>query len=368
MSANVEIKTGRGGWMYAIIRRQRGLERAIVRRLGTKSEEEARALVKASNLEQLALADRADAICRDVWIRMLAGRKIRVRDAIEAFEAHRNTIGHDPATIRREQDIVERWLRGNLLANEPITAVESRHVAEFINAPGPAMYSTRTLQLQAINNLLKYCVARHWLVSNPCLDVVVRTDTLTQAQLISVHHPPFEDDEIALLLTRIPPTDFWHGAILFGRDHGLRLNMVQTLEDSNIVGHQLRVYARKNKRVVNERLSDDVIAWLEIWRTVRPASDMTFLFPAQACLSANQASLNFGRLLKKHGIEGKSFAGLRSAASRRVWNGALKDLGGPQASMLARLVAQHGYARVQRLLAHAEGSTVTATSYLPRAQ
>ena len=69
----MEVKIrSRNGWLFAVVPKQRGLGRAVVRRLGTKSMEEARELVRHAGLEQMALAAKADAIGHDVWTRLLA--------------------------------------------------------------------------------------------------------------------------------------------------------------------------------------------------------------------------------------------------------------------------------------------------------
>lgn len=366
---NVEI-VDRNGWKYAKIRQRRGSGRPVARALGTKSLEEARELVKTARLEDIALASRADALTRDVWTRLLAGRNLRVRDTIESYNAHRHVVGDATKTIRDEGLILDRFIRHAGLPNEPIAAVEAFQVSTFVNQPGPQKLSTRELWLSVINRWLSYLADQRWIVRNPALDVAVRIDALTQEQLIEKPHAPFSEAEVRALLAKVPRTDFWHGAILFAYHYGLRIGTVATIEEGNVVANRLRIYTRKGRRVVDEPIVDEVWTWLQEWREVRPASDLPHLFPQQAALyesGSSQLSDQFGRLLKRHGIEGRSFHGLRKTATAKRWNAELDELGPTDKRALMSLVAAKGFRAVQAMLAHAPGSEVTEKSYLPRA-
>lgn len=358
----------RNGWMYAVIRRRRGLGRAIVKRLGTQSIEEARAIVASSSLRDLALADRADALGREVWIRMIAGRRVRARDAVEAYGAHRACVARAESSIAIQNGVIDRFLRHTGLANESINRVDAAAVSGFVNREGGYKLATRTQNLAILRSWLEYCVAQRWLVSNPCLDVAVRVSTLSQEELLSEPHVPFTDEEVRRILAAIAPSNFWHGAVLLGNTYGLRISDVITLEWSNLDGNRIRVYTRKGRRIVNQPLTSEVTAWFEHWRTVRPASDLPYCFPAQAASSANRASEAFSRICVRLGIEGKTFHSLRKAAAERHWNDALSELGPKQSQAIAKFVTDHGFAELQRLLGHAPGSDVTSKHYMARAQ
>jgi integrase len=361
----VEIRS-RNGWLYAVVKRPRGGGRAVVRRLGTRSMEEAERIVREAGLERIALAAKADAIGRDVWTRIVAGRKMRVRDCVVAFEAHRYQVGIDAKTIAAQAGLIDFFLRETGLANHPIAALETEHVSSFVNPADDTKLTTRQWRLGALKVFLDYCFDQRWIVRNPAIDVVVRIDGLTQEQLLSVPIASFTDDEVKRILAATPRTNFWHGAVLLGFQYGLRISQVATLEEGNIVANRLRVFTTKGRRVVDEPMSPDVAQWFLEWRDHRPASDMPYCFPAQASLPACRLSEQFTRLIAKIGITGKSFHSLRKAAAAREWNDALKDLGDEKARLLAKLVMENGYRKVQALLAHAQDSDVTDRSYLPR--
>lgn len=362
---NVEIRC-RSGWLYAVVRRQRGGGKPVVRRLGTRNMEEARALVKEANLEQIALAEKADAITRDVWTRLVAGRRMRVRDALESYEAHRYIVGHRAATIIHQGTILDKFLRVTGLANSPIAAIEPEHVSSYVNPTDDTKLSTRQSYLAVLSQFLAYCFNQRWIVRNPAIDVAIRLDGLSQEQLIAKPHERFSEEEVKALLSAVPRSDFWHGAILLGYEYGLRLSSVAMLEEGNIVANRVRIFTTKGQRMVDEPMSPDVAQWFLEWKPVRPHSDMTYVFPAQAAAGVRRLSEQFTRLLAKNGITGKSFHGLRKTATARRWMDALSELGDEKARLLAKLVAERGYAAVQQMLAHAPGSDVTDRHYLPK--
>lgn len=367
----VEI-VDKNGWKYAKIKRPRGHGRAFFQSLGTKSEKDAREKVRASNLEQIQLAAQADALTREVWTRLLAGRNVRVRDAVEAFKEHRVAIGRPPKSIAKEQNVLDQFVRfsGDNFANETIAIVEAKQISAFVNQPGAVKLPTRVWWLSLLNTWLHYCREQGWLVKNPAIDVAVRVDGLTQEQLMSTPHLTYTQEEVTKLLTSVPRWDYWHGAILFAYNFGLRLGAVATLEDGNVVANRLRVFTTKGRKIVDEYMPDDLLAWLEEWRKIRPASDMVYLFPVQAAAYMDDPAIlsrQFKKILVKNGLPDRVFHGLKKAATEKRWNAELEELGPQQTRALTKLIAEKGFRAVQRMLAHEPGSDVTERSYMPRA-
>lgn len=366
-----EIKiTARHGWHYARIPQHRGP--ALRWALGTRSIEEARQLVRSARFREIALASRADALTREVWTRLLAGRHLTVSDARQAYCAHLHTIGRSPHTIRRVDDVLDLFFRHSTpLGPQPLAALEAAPIAAFVNQPGPQSLGRRTLWLSTLCAWLTWLtVDQRWLVRNPAADVAIRLENLTQEQLVPRPIAPCTEAEVRTLLSAVPRSDFWHGAILLAYHYGLRLGAVALLEDSNIVANRLRLYTRKGRRMVDEPLEGDVWTWLQEWRAHRPPSDLPHLFPAQAAIHESGSPLlskQFARLLARHQIAGRSFHSLRKTAASRRWSAELDKLGDSDRRALMSLVAQRGFRAVQAMLAHEPGSPVTERHYLPTA-
>lgn len=368
MAKLVELKQ-RGEWYYAKIPKTPGGGRALMKPLRTKSREEAVEIMRSANLEQIACAARADALTRDVWTRLLAGRKVSCLDARNAYRERRLLLGGPEDCLDRQLGVIDQLLALTLIGNETISTLETRHVAQFVNGPGPQMLSTRTYWLATLSSWLNYCAEQRWILTNPCAEVVIRVDGLTQEQLISRPHAPFTEEEVRTLLSKVPRAEFWHGAILFGYHFGLRIGTVATIEEGNIVMNRLRIFASKGRKVVDEPLPDDIVAWLAEWKQHRPASETFYLFPFQAAvITAGESLLSgqFKRLLTKHGIEGKSFHGLRKTATANRWSAELECLGDKDRRALMSLVAKNGFRAVQKMLSHADGSPITEAAYMPR--
>lgn len=358
----------RAGWYYARVPRPRGAGRALKHSLGTRSLEEAKQMVRDSNLEQIALASRADALTCEVWTRLLAGRRVTVAVSIAAYREHKHATGHSAISSDQQTRLLDQFVRKWGFGTESIAAVTAKHVSEFVNQPGPQALKTRSWWLDILSGWLNFCANQRWIIRNPAVDVVVRLADLTQAQLVSRPHKAFTEGEVTTLISEVSRPTFWHGAILLGYHFGLRIGAVAILEESNIVAHELRVYTLKGRRIVHERLPDELIAWFELWKPLRPVSETPYLFPEQAAIylaGSPLLSVQFKRLLMKHGMKDRVFHGLRKTATARVWNGALADLGDRNSQLLAKLVAENGYRKVQQMLAHAPGSDVTSDHYLP---
>lgn len=367
---SVEI-VDRNGWKYAKVTRPRGEGRALLKSLATKSDANAREQVKAAKLEEVSRADHADALLAEVWTRLIAGRNVRVRDAAAAFKEHRTVIGRALRSIESEQTVLDQFFRftGDDFPNRPIAFVEAEHISNFINQPGDVKLPTRVWWLTLINGWINYCVEQRWLVKNPAVDVVVRLDGLTQEQLVSQPYVPFTEGEVKMLLALIPASDFWHGAVLFGYHFGLRMGAIATLEETNIVAHVLRVYTRKGQRVVHERLPDEIIEWLAVWRPLRPVSGLPYVFPFQAAAYLSDPAIlskQFKKILVDLGIHGKVFHGIRKTATEKRWSAELDELGDRDKRALMSMIAKNGFKKVQEMLAHAPGSSVTEKSYMPR--
>ncbi len=367
---NVEIKPMRKGWLYAGIRRPRGAGGRMWVSLRTKSREEAQEIVRRKGWSDLSLAAQADALTAEVWTRLTAGKSVTVGDAIERYGLHRHSKGSPDRSIAAALLIIRTFARKVIAESSPIASVTSEHVAAFVNAPGPQSFATRNGWRLTLSGFFIFCFTQRWIVKNPAVDVGVRTDHLTQKQLVAEPHPIITDDEAAKIMATLDPSGFWHGAMLFATHFGLRIGTIATLEFSNIVADECRVFTTKGRKIVNEKMPPDLLAFLERWKQARPRSEMTYLFPVQASMQLSASSMlskEFCRICARAGVPGKSFHGLRKNAAKKKWEAELAALGPEHSRRLAQMVAQNGYHRVQQMLGHAEGSSVTDRHYLPKA-
>lgn len=362
----VKLKLRRG-WYYAHVSRGMGNGKALKISLKTQDPEEARRKIVDAQLEKRAIASQADALGRDTWTRLCAGRKVLVRAAVSAYEIHRDAIGMAVNTIRNDQQVIDQFLRFTGLANAPISTIATQHIADFVNREDGTALTFREKRLSTLSKFLAFCLAERWISINPAVNVRVRIDGMLQSQLLVEPIEPLTADEVKRILAAIPRADFFHGATLISFHYGLRLNEVASLEEGNVVMNRLRLFTRKGRKTVDEPLHDDVQAWLEEWRTQhRPASDMTYLFPCEAAADIRNLSKAYIRHLARIGITGKSFHSLRKTAAADKWHAALSELGSRNQRLLAQLVAKEGYRKVQAMLSHSPGSDVTDRSYLPK--
>ncbi len=330
----------------------------------TQDEIEARQILRRVievGLPDAARALKHDAMTRKFWRRMLVGRNITVRTAVDEYLATRIMQGKSESTVQTASSILDLWIRSGAVGNLPLSSIVVDHVAPFVNTADMAIgYSRRCLRLNVLRWFFDWCVQGEKMPISPCANMFVRTDGIPQEKLVPKKKVPFTDDEIARLLAGIPVTSWWHGAVLIGKYFGLRISSVASLEWASLPElKRIRIFTRKGRVVVDEPLPEEVAAWFRTWPVEGGAG---FCFPKVATM-VPRLSFDFTLICRKLGIPNRSFQCLRVRVVTNGINSVLEQLGGEERAVMSSLLLRHGLAGVQKIVGHVAGSSVTAGRY-----
>jgi integrase len=267
--------------------------------------------------ELIAIKRAAGQVTADVVSQLTHGRKLTMGKALPEFLRWVRIISPSRATYLNCETLVSRFIREHNLEGRAPLSIKEEEVDAFVNAPGQTKAGTRVNQLSILRKFFKFCAAKGYSFKNPAMLVNVRLGDLTQSQREPFKRQPFTDREIAMILE--VADGFWRHATIIGLHTGLRLGDICNLEWSSIGRDKLTVWTDKRDRRVELPVTPqelrDTLAKI-------PKEDDRFCFPRMHNLVTDKsgtanASVQFCRLLKRLGIEGKSFHSLRHTYATR---------------------------------------------------
>jgi integrase len=188
-----------------------------------------------------------------------------------------------------------------------VSQIDEEKIHQWINKSGePTTVGTRRFKLSCIKMFLNYCLAKGYIKGNPALLVKVDLRAVKHAKREAQRKQAFDKAERQYLLKNIE-APFWRAAFTIGVETGLRLGDIAQLEWDCLTSNTITVWTDKKDKRVSLKMSR---ALKEAIMSI-PMEDATYLFPfeRQEFIRGNRArfSMAFNRLMKKHGIEGKSF-------------------------------------------------------------
>lgn len=292
-------------------------------KLGTKNRDEAKRLAKAARLEEIEFAAKAKLLTAEAVQRLTSDSRITGEQALEKWRDLAGTkLGLSPTTLYGYESNIRRFLVLTKLADRPITTASFSDVDDYVNAHDGTTASTRNSRRSSLENFFKVCADEGFIVRNPAGLTKVRMHRLTFEQKEKQTREPFTELELDVLSTVEDP--FWKVAIHLSLNYGLRLADISQLEWASFAKKgRLVVWTDKRDRRIEMPLLDETEA---LMRTITRGSSQ-WVFPIQSALTSDPNkrathSTYFGRILRRLGIEGKSFHCLRHTfASRRAAHG-----------------------------------------------
>ena len=292
-------------------------------KLGTRSRTYAKRLAKAARLEEIEFAARAKLLTAEAVQRLTSDSRITGEQALVKWRDLAGTkLGLSPTTLYGYESNIRRFLVLTKLADKPITTASFSDVDDYVNAHDGTTASTRNSRRSSLENFFKVCADEGFIVRNPAGLTKVRMHRLTFEQKEKQTREPFTELELDVLSTVEDP--FWKVAIHLSLNYGLRLADISQLEWASFAKRgQIIVWTDKRDRRVEMPLLDETTVLMSAIRR----GPSPWVFPVHAALTADlnkraTHSTYFGRILRRLGIEGKSFHCLRHTfASRRAAHG-----------------------------------------------
>lgn len=309
-------------------RTQRGNTGRVI--LPASTREHAERLCDAMRVESLETVAKVTNLTHQVVTQIIAGRDFTVETAINLWEkSARDRMVFSGNTIATNCYLCRSWSTHGSLTAKPVAAVTPESIAAYINR-GKARRTTALRELSAIRSLFNFLVNEGYVLRNPAARGMVRVNyaSFTHAEKEAPVKLVFTDIELDTLLKSADP--FWKAAITLATETGLRLSDIAQLEWGSTVGGRVIVWTDKT----NTRVDLPLTAAIESALAQVSSTHIQYVFPEQreVILDPKRRSLlsiQFTRLCKKAGINGKTFHCLRHTyASRRHGEGlTVEDIG-----------------------------------------
>jgi integrase len=300
------------------------------------SRKEAEKVVAESGAHRLSIAAKAGRLTGKAIGHILAGKSLTVTKALDEYE-RRSAVSKSAKTVANARQIVGLWIREAGVGNLAPSSITPDHISGWINSEDSGnKRTTRTTNLAALRTFFEFCSHQGWIVSDPSRMVEVNHSILTQEQMESERNP-FTDDEVKQLVSALRSdwhkaetgkhelfreaqhVLFWLVAVCVARETGLRLSDIAQLEWRSFCEQgKIVVWTKKTGKRVEHKISDSLSNLIgEI-----PVDSPVYLFPNQRDIIRNMKtrallSVQFGRLLERLEIHGKSFHSLRHTFATR---------------------------------------------------
>ena len=225
-------------------------------------------------------------------------------------------------TVSVYGDFVRKLLRNLGCEQKPIGAIVRRDLYDFINDP-TKKESTREVRRAAIRSFYLHASAYGHIVGNISLTLRVNRSMLTVEQRERIPAIPFTDEEYRRVMSNPSVPQFWRWATALGFWLGVRFVDVCRLEWSSLGEDFAVLYPKKTGRKLILPLHDPLLGSGElkgIFDEMRAAINPkeTYCFPDRKERYSSSSTLEYKRILRQCGIEGKSFHGWRHSFRLRM--------------------------------------------------
>jgi len=349
--------------------------------------DKAETVVEESGIEQIESAAAAGRLSREVLGRILTGKKMTIKKAVEPFVEWMKARGRAPKTIENSTCTVCAWAREASVEDMPPAAINPTHISAWINSDSKRSRSSRIVALSQVKSFFGFCAANGWLASDPSQFVGIDHNILSHEQKEAEVREPFAKDELEKLIANLSQevesitqemqslndsdkysetgkerralwlqqrhsrAMFWLFAVECSSSTGLRLSDIASLEWACFTQGKVSLWQEKT----NKRIEHELSPRLESLIIQIQVSDPKYVFPAQHAVIADVKrrallSVTFKRMCEKIGIPDKSFHCIRHAAATEK----SKEIDKEQ---LAKMLAESlSIQQIQSMLGHANSA------------
>jgi integrase len=343
-------KDARTGYYYAQFTTAEGDTKSLSTK--TTNREDAVRVAKASNVKELELAAKAGRLTNEAVSRIVAGKRVTLTDALQAYSEWQATVGTAPRTILNYQEIISSWIEHAHIHHLAPIAVTEKHIHPWVNnQASERKANTRRVNLSVVSAFLDYCSIKGWLNGNPAKLCRVNLDHLSHEQKEKRPRAPFTEKDYQTIshwlaqelktasaalesreakghgiteemLNEVTALRFFNFAVRLAWETGLRLGDIAGLEWACFTdANEIVVWTGKRDKRVALPLPKHITDLL----SQIPVASTKYLFPDYRALhldNKKRASLSvrFSRLLVKAGVDGqdKSFHSLRHSFVTRM--------------------------------------------------
>lgn len=298
---------------YALLQTESG-RRAKVPLRGATDMKSAEKIAEAAGLQQKEYAALAGPVALDAIVKLGALREVLFKDAIYEWMNAATARGVSERTVSATCDEMQSFATANRLSR--VSDTKACHIDVAINAMDGLAVSTKIRKLKYYRSFFKYHHAKRSILIDPSLDVNVKRDGMTQAQLVPVKTAHYSVEEVQKIIAASKSYAlFWRYLILFSYQTGLRLSDLSRMERSCIHEKDIRISTGKTKRELSFEITPEMRAILyEAMAPLQPGE--RYLFPEWKRYSRSIVSITFREIRAKAGISVGTMRSMRKTASQ----------------------------------------------------
>lgn len=288
--------------------------------LGTKNKEEAERLVCDAKIEELEALAKAGALQRDAIASIVAGRNMKIPDAIKEWKICKKNLAQSANTIYLQETMLNHFISESGLLKKGIGDITPELIRAWLNAKDGVSLSQREQRKCAIRSFFDFAVAAGLTIRDPSKMVSIDKSKLTHKQKESRAKTMFTEKEYDKLIEHAPY--FFKQASALCWWTGLRISDVCNLEWDSFDPEKktLTIHTQKKDKRVCLPIDEPLIGGGILMGVMQQIDfdDPSYCFPIQrdwmnSPKSRSKLSLYFRRLLQRLELfeEGKGWHSLR---------------------------------------------------------
>lgn len=286
--------------------------------LHTKDPVVAGNLVESAGLPKLEMLAQVEQISAAATRQLNLGGAVLFAQAMEGWKKWAGSLDLSPSTLFQYTRENTAWVHHCNLSFEKVSQLSEQHIDAWINADDGLSMSTKQVRFTAISSFCRYCHGKGLTSGDVSKLCGVRKRKLTFEQKESEARVPFTDEELGYLYRWDDP--FWSVAIRLSNECGLRLSDCCLIGADQVQDGRLIVWMTKTQT----RITMPMPAGVVLPNSVPCFPEIAARYQDES--KRTTISQRFASILKRIGIEGKSFHCLRHTfATRHAALGATVD-------------------------------------------
>lgn len=264
---------------------------------------------------------------------------MKVGDAVRDWEVHLNERPLRLNTIRRMVGTVYTLSRHKDFANKRVTDVVPKDLDKYLNNRKSRISSIRSMA-SAIESFFQWCVDTGKCEINPMKTVSIRSDRMTQQQLLPRDYDPVSLRELETLCSHVERGGFEWCAFRLSWLTGMRLGDIAALQWASIRNGKIEIVTSKRGTLVSHEVTPEIQEVLDClperpkrMQSAKLSKGASFSVADRASKSdeyvwpiwarkyrihPSTLSKHMSRLFTKAGVKNKSFHGIRRAYALRT--------------------------------------------------
>lgn len=311
---------------------------------GESDRAKAEKLIASARVGELEQAAKVMRLTSEAVTRIVAGKRITLNEALDAWRTSMEHTGKSVRTIGNNHGYAKLWLTELGISELTPSSVTEKHVGWWVNDPTSGLKAgTRAVRLSAIRSFFEFMIHNGWAMKNIPQLVSVDYSKMSHDQKEVKGKETFTDDEFEVALAHCG-SGFYHDAMLIGRDIGLRLDDICSLEWASVLFDQHKLVVWTGKADVRVELPMTKRVERALRRQV--GNDRRWVFPEQHATysrpsSRGAISTQFKRIFARAGFESRSFHCLRATYATVEYMKSLRS--GHDERALAEVAAKVGH-------------------------